>query len=76
VPGLLSSIAWKYHHAVGLTLIFGIMHIINLAHGALYMVGAYLAWWLTSLVGHLFLAILLARVEISPWSCPAFSSRP
>lgn len=46
--------------ASGLTLIFGIMHIINLAHGALYMVGAYLAWWLTSLVGHLFLAILLA----------------
>lgn len=46
--------------ASGLTLIFGIMHIINLAHGALYMVGAYLAWWLTSLVGNLFLAILLA----------------
>ncbi len=45
--------------ASGLTLIFGIMHIINLAHGALYMVGAYLAFWLTSLVGDLFLAILL-----------------
>ncbi len=46
--------------ASGLTLIFGIMHIINLAHGALYMVGAYLAFWLTSLVGNLFLAIILA----------------
>tara|TARA_R110000796_G_scaffold169508_2_gene286355 strand:+ start:15609 stop:16439 length:831 start_codon:yes stop_codon:yes gene_type:complete len=46
--------------ASGLTLIFGIMHIINLAHGALYMVGAYLAMWMTSLVGNLFLAILLA----------------
>jgi branched-chain amino acid transport system permease protein len=45
--------------ASGLTLIFGIMHIINLAHGALYMVGAYLAFWLTSLTGNLFLAILL-----------------
>lgn len=46
--------------ASGLTLIFGIMHIINLAHGALYMVGAYLAFWLTARVGNLFLAILLA----------------
>ena len=35
------------------------MQIINLAHGALYMVGAYLAFWLTALTGNLFLAILL-----------------
>lgn len=46
--------------ASGLTLIFGIMHIINLAHGALYMVGAYLAYWLSGMVGNLFLAIALA----------------
>ncbi len=31
--------------AAGLTLIFGIMNLINLAHGSLYMVGAYLAAW-------------------------------
>ena len=29
--------------AAGLTLVFGIMDMINLAHGSLYMVGAYLA---------------------------------
>src|SRR5262245_23540184 len=29
--------------AAGLTLIFGIMNVINLAHGSLYMVGAYVA---------------------------------
>lgn len=46
--------------ASGLTLIFGIMGIINLAHGALYMVGAYLAWWLTAQLGSFTLAILLA----------------
>jgi branched-chain amino acid transport system permease protein len=46
--------------ASGLTLIFGIMGVINLAHGAFYMVGAYLAWWLAERTGSLFLAIVLA----------------
>src|SRR5262245_38947685 len=43
--------------AAGLTLVFGIMGIINLAHGSFYMVGAYLAWSLSSLFGSLWLAI-------------------
>jgi branched-chain amino acid transport system permease protein len=30
--------------AAGLTLVFGIMDLVNLAHGSLYMMGAYLAW--------------------------------
>ena len=30
--------------AAGLTLTFGIMDLVNLAHGSLYMMGAYLAW--------------------------------
>ncbi len=45
--------------ASGLTLIFGIMGIINLAHGSFYMLGAYLAFGLASLTGSLGLAILL-----------------
>ncbi len=45
--------------ASGLTLIFGVMGIINIAHGAFYMIGAYLAFWLTGIVGNLFLAIAL-----------------
>jgi branched-chain amino acid transport system permease protein len=45
--------------ASGLTLLFGIMGIINLAHGSFYMIGAYLAYWLTSLTGSLWLGILL-----------------
>ncbi|MBI4755806.1 MAG: branched-chain amino acid ABC transporter permease [Betaproteobacteria bacterium] len=45
--------------ASGLTLVFGIMGIINLAHGSFYMVGAYLAFALTSLTGNLLGAILL-----------------
>lgn len=46
--------------ASGLTLIFGIMGIINLAHGSFYMVGAYLAYWLTATTGNLFYAILVS----------------
>jgi branched-chain amino acid transport system permease protein len=45
--------------ASGLTLIFGIMGIINLAHGSFYMIGAYLAFSLTALTGNLWTAILL-----------------
>ena len=37
--------------ASGLTLIFGIMGVINLAHGSFYMLGAYLAYALAPLVG-------------------------
>jgi branched-chain amino acid transport system permease protein len=33
--------------AVGLSLVFGMMDVLNLAHGALYLAGAYLAWQLT-----------------------------
>jgi branched-chain amino acid transport system permease protein len=32
--------------ALGLNLVFGIMNIVNLAHGELYMLGAYLLWWM------------------------------
>ena len=46
--------------ASGLTLIFGILRVINLAHGSFYMLGAYLAYALTQFTGNLFFAILLA----------------
>jgi branched-chain amino acid transport system permease protein len=46
--------------ASGLTLIFGIMGIINLAHGSFYMIGAYLAYWLAATTGSLVLAVVLS----------------
>jgi branched-chain amino acid transport system permease protein len=48
--------------ASGLTLIFGIMGVINLAHGSFYMIGAYLAYWLAKLTGSLWLAIPIGIV--------------
>ena len=39
--------------AVGLSLIFGTLRILNLAHGSLYMLGAFLCFWLSSTLSHL-----------------------
>jgi branched-chain amino acid transport system permease protein len=46
----------------GLTLVFGIMGVINVAHGSFYMIGAYLAWWLTAALGSFWLALPAAIV--------------
>lgn len=48
--------------AAGLTLVFGVMDFINLAHGVQYMLGAYLAVMLVSLTGHFFLGVGLALI--------------
>jgi branched-chain amino acid transport system permease protein len=48
--------------ASGLTLIFGILGVINLAHGSFYMIGAYMAFTLSSLTGSLTVAIVLGVV--------------
>ena len=55
--------------ASGLTLIFGIMRVINLAHGSFYMIGAYMAFALAPLVagtfGGGFFSTLLAGVTLA-----------
>jgi len=51
--------------ASGLTLIFGIMGVINLAHGSFYMLGAYLAFSLAPLFGDQFLPMLAFGVLLS-----------
>jgi len=60
--------------ASGLTLIFGIMDVINFAHGEFYMVGAYTGWfvigytqnfWLALIVAFLFVGLFGAVVEVS-----------
>ena len=45
--------------AAGLTLVFGIMDLVNLAHGSLYMVGAYFAATFTAWTGSFVFAVVL-----------------
>jgi len=37
--------------ALGLTLILGLMRVVNFAHGELYMLGGVLGWWVTTALG-------------------------
>ena len=49
--------------ALGLSLVFGVMRVVNVAHGEFFMLGAVLAWWFSSLVaGNPALGFLLALV--------------
>jgi len=48
--------------AVGLTIIFGLMKIVNLAHGSLYMVGAYLGLSITNYTDSFWLALVIAPI--------------
>lgn len=48
--------------AVGLTLVFGVMHVVNLAHAEFYMVGAYLTLFLMGVLGNYWLALLIGAI--------------
>lgn len=48
--------------ASGLTLVFGVMGILNLAHGSMYMVGAYLVWYFVAVTGSFTVSAILSAV--------------
>ncbi len=50
--------------ASGVTLIFGVLNVINFAHGSLYMIGAYAAWTFYQLTGSYFVSALGAAVAV------------
>ncbi|WP_120500496.1 branched-chain amino acid ABC transporter permease [Roseovarius sp. EL26] len=37
--------------AVGLSLVFGVMRVVNIAHGEFFMLGAVIAWWVAQMLG-------------------------
>ena len=51
--------------AVGLSLVFGVMRVVNVAHGEFFMLGAVLAWFVTHLLANPALGFLAALV-VSP----------
>jgi branched-chain amino acid transport system permease protein len=50
--------------ASGLTLVFGVLGVINFAHGALYMLGAYFSWQVMSVTGHFGLSVILGAMGV------------
>ena len=51
--------------ASGLTLIFGIMDVVNFAHGELFMLGAYIGVVVLATTGNFWLALLLATLVVA-----------
>lgn len=51
--------------ASGLTLIFGMMGVLNFAHGALYMMGAYFSWTILQWTGQFWLCLLVAPLAVA-----------
>jgi branched-chain amino acid transport system permease protein len=67
--GGLTTAMFLFLIASGLSLVFGVMRVINFAHGSFYMFGAYLAWqgmqWLAPWTGSFWLATLFAAASVA-----------
>jgi branched-subunit amino acid ABC-type transport system permease component len=67
--GGLTTAMFLFLIASGLSLVFGVMRVLNFAHGSFYMIGAYLAWqamqWLQPLLHGFWLAALFAALGVA-----------
>lgn len=52
--------------ASGLSLVFGVMRVVNVAHGEFFMLGAVFAWWVTTLVGGGPVIAFIAALIVAP----------
>ena len=48
----------------GLSLIFGVMKIVNITHGTLYLIGGYLGYVTVQHTGNFYLALLVASIVV------------
>jgi branched-chain amino acid transport system permease protein len=51
--------------ALGLSLVFGVMRIVNVAHGEFFMLGAVVTWYVSTATGSFLLALLAAPVAVA-----------
>jgi branched-chain amino acid transport system permease protein len=51
--------------AAGFTLVFGLMRVVNLAHGSLYLLGAYVGWSIGDATGNWLLAVVCAPLGVA-----------
>ena len=65
LEGLVSSAVLALT-ALGLSLVFGVMRVVNIAHGELFMLGAVLAWAITNAIGGSPALGFLAALVIAP----------
>lgn len=56
--------------ALGLTLIFGVMGIVNMAHGDIYMAGAVLSFYVVEMFGNFWLSLILVPVIVILFAAP------
>jgi branched-subunit amino acid ABC-type transport system permease component len=67
--GGLTTAMFLFLIASGLSLVFGVMRVLNFAHGSFYMLGAYLAWqvvqWLAPATGTFWPAALAAAAGVA-----------
>src|SRR3984893_12940700 len=60
----LSQAAILFFIARGLTLIFGIMRIVNFAHGVIFMLGAYVGYTTVAVTGSFLLSLIVAPIVV------------
>src|SRR5262245_49653292 len=65
--GSLNGLVWGVILALiapGLTRVFGLLEIINVSHGELYMLGAVLGWYVLQASGNFWLSLLVAPILV------------